>query len=122
MTLTVADFKLDYPEFDSEEDTRVERLLTRAALRIDATQFGECYDEAHGLVVAHLLARSKESANSNGKGQGALVSVQVENQYSERYADPNSAISKADSEYASTTYGQQFLELRNALIVPILII
>lgn len=124
MAITVNVFKEDYPEFCSEDEDRLTQLIDRAALRLNEAQWGDCYDEAQGLVMAHLLARGTEASLSGGKGFGAKTSINVQDQYTENFAPPRSQSSSAssNSEYSTTVYGRQFLELQNAQIIPMLVI
>lgn len=56
MTMDLATFRVQYPEFVSAPDTLVNPALARAIGRVDVTVWGTWTDEAVGLLTAHLLA------------------------------------------------------------------
>lgn len=64
MSLSTADFKIAYPEFDSIADATVSAKLALALLSIDATAYGDSADDGQGRLTAHLLAMSPFGTNA----------------------------------------------------------
>lgn len=128
--ITLEDFRLDYPEFDSVADARITRSITKAVVRLgnSEAEWGSAYEEATGLIAAHLLARSLESTNAvETQGLGAIAlgrakSISVQGEGSITYEDPPGSTSSdggsSASEYLSTRYGKAYLELRRSSIMP----
>lgn len=56
--MDLAAFRLRFPEFSTAEDEFVQAFLDAAAKETSAAEFGEAYDEAHGLLAAHKMAIS----------------------------------------------------------------
>ena len=116
MAVTASSFIVRFPEFEGEDSARITLLITEAQLIVGSTtKWGALYDSAVNFVTAHQLARGNEAATAgtNGKASGPLTRLDVENQYSKTYANPQQSSSQSkDSEYESTIYGQQFLALK----------
>lgn len=55
--MDLAGFRARFPEFRTAPDAVVTAALTAAAGET-STDFGDSYDEAHGLLAAHKLAIS----------------------------------------------------------------
>lgn len=53
--MSLATFRVQYPEFAAVGDALVEAKLADALSRTDATGFGDDADAAQGLLAAHLL-------------------------------------------------------------------
>jgi hypothetical protein len=78
-------FRVKYPEFASaSEDTFVQVFLNAAAVRLNAAYWGDYYDQAHGLLTAHLLAIA-----------------------------PNGQFARLQSKDGNTTYNTDFEKLRS---------
>jgi hypothetical protein len=54
----LAAFRARFPEFESAGDTFAQAVLDEAATELDATEIGDAYDAAHGLLAAHKMAIS----------------------------------------------------------------
>lgn len=91
--MTSAEFKTRYPEFRAvwaASDASLDGWLSDAARLISERVFGDAYDVAHGLLVAHMISVAPGS-------QGARK-------------DPKRP---APTGYKATTYGEQFERLRD---------
>lgn len=53
--MDLATFRAEYPEFATASDTLVEAKLARAEVQVDAAMYGDRYEQAHGLLTAHLI-------------------------------------------------------------------
>lgn len=56
--MTLSEFRVQYPEFDGTSSAYVSACLTRAGALIDASVWGELYEEAIGLQTASMLVQS----------------------------------------------------------------
>lgn len=125
--ITLEDFRIDYPEFDSVQDARIERAIVRASARIDETVFGNLYEEATGLYAAYLLSISLEAentANTQGVASlslGKVKTISTQGEGSVTYADApsDSAGGKGGSaELQDNPYGQRFETLKRSVLMP----
>ena len=64
--MTLANFRIRYPEFRTAGDTFVQAYLDDAAASLvgQSSQLGAAYDTAHGLATAHLIAVSPAGKNA----------------------------------------------------------
>lgn len=82
--MDITAFRVKYPEFASaSDDTFIQVFLDAAADRIDSDYWGKYYDQAHGLLAAHLLAIA-----------------------------PNGQFARLQSKDGNTTYNADFEKLR----------
>jgi len=58
VSVTVEQFKAEYPEFENAEDTVVQAKLDMASRQINATCYGGKTDDGVKLRTAKILARS----------------------------------------------------------------
>jgi hypothetical protein len=56
--MTLAEFRVRFPEFSKASDALVNAVLAEAALQVDDEIFNDQYDAAHGHLAAHLLCLS----------------------------------------------------------------
>jgi hypothetical protein len=120
MTVTFATLTTLYSEFASVAEATVNAQIARALLRVDEAAYGELFDDAVTLVACHLMAKSPTIAaaiatatgiNPTLAGAGAVSSFSLNDSgYSVSYSRGRGN-GNAESEYLSTVYGQQFLEL-----------
>lgn len=105
--MTPASLQGLYPEFASELTSRVQSFIDMAANRVSESVFTggqhDDYDNAVGLVAAHLLTM----ANRRGTA-GAMIGRTV-GPVSAQFAAP----STFSSGYKATSYGQEYLALCN---------
>lgn len=57
-------FREVFPELHTAGDALVQAMLDRAERSIDSSVFGERFDDAHGLLAAHLLVLSPYGKNA----------------------------------------------------------
>lgn len=62
--MTLAQFRVHYPEFRTAPDEFVLSFLAAAETMISAAVVGTRYDQLHGLKAAHLMAISPGSINA----------------------------------------------------------
>lgn len=68
MSLTLAAFRVLYPEFVATADATVEAKIAAALARTDTDAFGDDADAAQGLLAAHLLAIAPYGQTSRQEG------------------------------------------------------
>lgn len=79
--LSLLQFRSLFPEFQKTPDDLVQSRLDQAAARLDPGVWGSRFDQAHGLLAAHLLAVSPF-------GQAArLVTEKGESTYGRQYKE-----------------------------------
>lgn len=117
---TPTDLKARYPEFKQTDET-VGLVISEAALEVDAKAWGKFYALGVLALAAHLLS---VSSRRGGDGAGALSGPLVGKKVGEiqlNYAAPPIA-STDEAMYASTAYGQRYLQLRRLVAIPIRVI
>lgn len=98
--MDLASFRIAYPELVTADDSLVTAKLADAARNVDATMFGDRFDQAQGLLAAHYVCLSP----------GGVVAR----------LDPKTlAAMGATQGYELTTYGLQFRELRDAAVTAV---
>lgn len=118
MTVTSAQFRVDYVEFSDVtkySDAQVSRWLTLAATTLDPLRWGDFYDTGCELFAAHYLAigrRNQIAADAGGvpgSASGPMSSKSVGGA-SVSY-DTGSVAVKDGGPWNLTSYGMQFLEM-----------
>ena len=118
MTVTVASFRLDFPEFNSTTtfpDAQVNFWLGVAGKRLDPNVWDDMIDPATELYIAHNLALGAQAARASATGgapigaAGAVASKSVGG-VSVGY-DTGGAQVADGGNYNLTNYGTRFLEL-----------
>lgn len=125
MENATAIFRLVASEFDQVTEEELSRWLSLCAPLISKRKFGTLYDQALALLAAHRMKLSgkyepEETAAIHSIANSGRVASYTEGQVSISFN--NSAGSgSSDASYELTSYGQQFIELRRSLVVPITI-
>lgn len=121
---TYSEFIAKYPAFSTTETVYVTNALSFAERYLDSGTWGLFFSDAIEFLVAHnLTLQAIQNSGANGGFQaavgpvssvsGAGVTTSFEGAMSSRDKEPYS-----DSWYKKTSYGQQFLMLRKAVIAP----
>lgn len=103
------------PELAGETNDRLDAFLAMAARRVSASEWGELYADGCIYLAAHLLTLSNR-ASSGSSGAGPVVS-QSTGDLSVSYGAVVGVLS-TDAQYATTTYGVEYLNLRRLVTVP----
>jgi len=118
MTITVPQFRADYPEFNSSTDypnSQIEYYLALAEKLLPADRWGNVLDNAVELYVAHHIAmeaRAQAEAASGvvpGQTTGPISSKSVD-KVSVGF-DTSSATEEKGGHWNLTIYGTRFLRL-----------
>jgi hypothetical protein len=117
---TVEEFKTTFPAFSSVGDSEISFALNLSSRLLSVTSWGEYFSDAVGLDTAHNLAMSavagKTPKSSFQGAVGPISSVSAAG-ISTAFNTANiDAENKSDNWYFKTSYGQQFLRLRNIVI------
>ena len=88
--------------------------------QISEERFGSLYNKAVAFLVAHKLKMAGYGDLSNGSiGDSMRVNSYSEGETSISYATSSVLGQKGDAEYLLTSYGLEFLNLRDMVIIPI---
>tara|TARA_R110000851_G_scaffold96792_2_gene209931 strand:+ start:17206 stop:17592 length:387 start_codon:yes stop_codon:yes gene_type:complete len=126
MACTVSDFRTRLPEYsDNTEypDPRIQLFLDDAAEDIGSDENRWCgkYNRAHCYLGAHLLLKGTATEVGDTSSSSGSISSKSAGGVSVGRAVVAKDRSDLDDFYASTSYGQQFLSIRNTCLVGVLI-
>jgi len=126
MSVNLATFRIRFPEFadDTEyTDARVQLFLDDAQEDLGTAESRWCgkYDKAQAYLAAHLLASgTKTELGDSAASVGAVTSKSAGG-----VSVGKSVVAKDRSDqddfYMGTSYGQQFLIIRNTCFVGVLV-
>ena len=118
---TLETFRFIGTEFEAISDDDIEAWLELVKPLISEKKFGNTYNMALALLVAHKLKMAGYGDTSTGRVDDALrVSSYSEGEVSISYSASQSGSTPVDAEYALTAYGLQFLGIRRSKIIPII--
>lgn len=116
-TPTVEDFRARFPEFEADgyvPDEVIQRVLNEASRQVDSTWLEADYAAAILYLAAHLLTVSTFAEDSVGQENIKSLSI---GPLSIAYGEQVSF-----DKLSSTSYGQQFSELRRVNVPAVLVI
>lgn len=125
MATTVEEFRIRFPEFADETeypDVRIQMFLDDAAecyMGLDEGRWCGKYDKAQAYLAAHLLTVGTNTEAGDSGNKLGPISNKTAGGVSVTRAVTSKDRSDADDFYASTSYGQQFLVLRNMCFVGV---
>lgn len=116
-------------EFSNVPDDKVKTLIEIYRPMVSRKKFGILYEQALAFLVCHYMkmlgiadAYSPEGANNGLSIDDALrIGSYSEGGVSISYSMSSGSVQNIDAEFALTTYGLQYLNLRRLVIVPITI-
>lgn len=118
---TLETFRLIATEFVEISDDDIEDYIELVKPLISEKKFGNTYNMALALLVAHKLKMAGYGDTSTGRVDDALrVSSYSEGEVSISYSASQSGSISVDAEYTLTAYGLQFLGIRRSKIIPII--
>lgn len=126
MAINVAAFRARFPEFadDTEyPDARIQVFIDDALsdLGTNETRWNGKYDRAQSYLSAHLLVVGTKSEGGDSSSSAGIVQSKSAGGVSVSKSFVAKDRSELDDWYASTTYGQQFLIIRNQTFVGVLV-
>lgn len=128
MAITVSDFRTRFPEFADEteyQDARIQLFINDATCEIgtDESHWNAggtcCYDRAQAYLAAHLLTLGTNSEGGDSSAKVGPVSQKTAGGVSVTRAAMTKDRSDGDDLLASTTYGMQFLSIRNRCLIGV---
>ena len=114
-------FRLIAPEFDAVEDKKIHGYLNLYSPMVSKRKFGDKYILAMAYYTAHKLKMAGLGEEEDGKGiaQNIGVASYGEGDTNISYAVPSAVGTlETDAELALTSYGLQYLHIRNTSVVP----
>ncbi len=127
MAISVGDFRIRFPEFSDDTeypDARIQLFLDDAAdcyMGVDEARWCNVYDKAQAYLAAHLLTIGTGSEAGDSNTKAGPISSKSAGGVSVTRAVSSKARSDVDDFYMSTSYGQQFVILRNMCFVGVLV-
>ncbi|KLU14346.1 MULTISPECIES: DUF4054 domain-containing protein [Xenorhabdus] len=115
---TVAQFRLDFPQFSDTvkfPDTRIQFRLNLADKQLDENRFGDMFGYVVELMVAHYMtlwaadSRSVAAGGTGGANSGVVSSKSVD-KVSVSY-DTGATLNPNAGFWNNTRYGSEFYEL-----------
>jgi len=117
MAVSVATFRVRFPEFEDVLDPRVTLFIGDAELQVNEDKWGRFYALGVQYLAAHLLSIDIEQSASAGAGVDGAGPV-----YSETVGPLNykravlpMALDSGEAQLASTSYGLRYIELRKVI-------
>jgi len=109
MSITPAEFKTRFPEFDSLADARIQLFIDDAELELDEDRWGDLYDKGLSYLTAHLLYIGEQTSTGQGEGGGPL-STKAVGDVSLSFGSYLTTNKDANS-FNATSYGQEYYRL-----------
>lgn len=125
MAITIADFRTRFPEFSDNAqypDARVQLFLDDAVaiLGSDEGHWDGNYDRAQAYITGHMLVIASETeGGSSSSKSGPITSTSAGGVSVNRNASQHSR-SEIDDFFMTTSYGQQYITIRNMTFVGVL--
>jgi len=105
MTMTPTEFKASYPEFDSTDDSDIQRQLDAFDLLYQG-DYGDLSDYLSGLYAAHQV-----TVYTKNTGSAPVQSVKSRSVDSLSWSYSESSTASAAGEFSSTKYGLEFFSI-----------
>mgnify|MGYP005988754929 CR=1 FL=1 len=127
MTTSVADIRARFPEFadDTEyPDARIDIFIQDASdihMGTDEARWCGKYNVAQAYLTAHLLSLATGSEAGDTSARAGVVTGKTAGGVSVTRSTVAKDRSTADDFYMSTTYGQQFIIIRNMCFAGVLV-
>jgi hypothetical protein len=126
MTITVPQFKIRFPEFsDNTEypDARVQMFIDDTVMYMgsDETRWCNQYNYAQFYLAAHLLIKGTFSEAGDSSSKSGEVSSKSAGGVSVSYTLVAKDRSDTDNFLISTSYGQQFKNIRDMCFVGVMV-
>lgn len=111
--LTPASFKIMFPEFNAEENDRIQLFIDNAGPFFDVCRWADWYDEGLANYVAHKLTMANRRAalgSGPGMGGGDTAIGKKVGDLSIQRSDAALLMNMKDS-FQATSYGQEYRRL-----------
>ena len=125
MAITVANFRLRFPEFSDVtefSDARIELFIEDSVFHIgdQESRWQNKYNLAQAYMVAHLLSLATSTEVGDSSGKVGPISSKSAGGVSVSRAVAAKSRSDTDDYYSSTAYGQYFLVIRRQCFAGVL--
>ena len=117
MTITVVDFKLRFPEFDSIPDARIQLYIDDSELFLSTCAWGPFYNLAQSYYVAANVQTFV--VQENDPSTAAAITNKTVAQLSVGMSVTAISIDNGDTLFLSNKYGQRYLQIRDQVIMGI---
>ncbi len=127
MAITVKNFRARFPEFCDEQvfdDDRIELFIADTItlyLGDDENRWNGKYDIAQAYLAAHLLFTATGSEAGDGKSKVGPISSKSAGGVSVTRSVSTKDRSDGDEFFITSTYGQQFISIRNMCFIGVLV-
>jgi hypothetical protein len=124
MAVDVDQFQIDFPQFANTDTDLIDSAIATALLMADATAWGDLATRAQSLLTAHMLALQAQAAATDGRSTGNLTGISIPSEVSLSFSNTATAATgnTGDAGLKATTYGQEFLQLRQFRFLPFMIV
>lgn len=113
MAVTVATFKIRFPEFASIEDEVIQMFIDDSSLFVNENIWDTKYDLGVSYRAAHELAIYNNTSAGNSEASGPITGQSVDG-VSISFGSSNK-ITDETMYLSSTIYGQKYLAMRKTL-------
>ncbi len=110
-TPTPADIKTRYPAFAAVADATIQLAITDAVPWFDVCRWDTFYAQGFAAFVAHMLTADQAAALGKATGAGGALASKKVGEVEVRY-QPIATMKPSDAFFATTIYGQRYLQLR----------
>jgi len=127
MATNISTFRIRFPEFSDEidyPDDRLQLFLDDAIncyMGDNESRWCNRYDYAQAYLAAHLLTIATGSESGDTSVKSGPISGKTAGGVSVRRAVLPKDRSEQDDFYMGTTYGQQFISIRNSCFVGVMV-
>lgn len=118
----VDEFQVQFPQFANTDPDLIEYAIATAAVMASDTAWGALANRAQSLLTAHMLALQSQAAATDGRNTGNLTGISIPSEVSMQFSQTASFGGKGEEGLKATTYGQEFLQLRQFRFLPFRII
>jgi hypothetical protein len=116
---TPAQVKARYPALVAVSDSTIQVIINESVPMFDEAKWGAFYEQGMIAYVAHVVTVDQKLAAGNSNAQlGVLLSKKV-GDVQVNYQGAQS-LNATDSFYASTTYGQRYLQLKRLVSIGVI--
>jgi hypothetical protein len=122
MAVDVDQFQIDFPQFADTDTDLIDSAIATALLMAGDAEWGTLATRAQSLLTAHMLALQSQAAANQGRNTGNLTGISIPNEVSMQFSQTASFGGKGEEGLKATTYGQEFIQLRQFKFLPFRII
>lgn len=122
MAVDIDQFQIDFPQFANTDTDLISSAIATALLMVGEAEWGSMATRAQSLMTAHILALQAQAAATDGRNTGNLTGISIPSEVSMQFSQTASFGGKGEEGLKTTTYGQEFLQLRQFRFLPFRIV